>query len=370
MKTYPGNLMVAALLTLLLSACGDGNSKGVDATDNDKAVLVSTQKATVTDLPIWLETVGQVHSLSAPTLAAEVAGRITMVSVDTGDAIETGQLLAETDTSTLLLQKQAAQAGLERLEVHIANGERRVDRYKTLSAKNMSSQTQLDDAREQLEAYRADYKAAIAQLAIVEDSLTKSRIVAPVPGVVQRRLITPGDFVSRGQPLFEITRPDVLQAWLPYPESVALKVRIGQPVEIFSPLIPGESVTGEITELQPSVGLGSRAVMAIVDLEDPGKLRPSATLTGKVLVETHKAAVLVPILSIVRRPAGDLVYVINGNKAEARIVVTGYHNGSLVEILSGLTGDETVATDGAAFLTDGANVTIREPSTPFTEHIN
>jgi RND family efflux transporter MFP subunit len=360
MKTFLANSLTAALLTLLVSACGDGSSNETDLVNNTRAVLVSTAIAKVRDLPIWLETVGQVHSKSAPTLAAEVSGRITKVTADTGDRVEAGQLLAETDTSTLLLQRRAAQAGIERLAVHIANGERRVERFETLSSKNLSSQTQLDDAREQLEAYRADYKAAGAQLAIVNDSLTKSLVVAPVSGVIQQRMIATGDFVNRGQPLFEITRPEFLQAWLPYPESVALKVRVGQPVEIFSPLTPGESVTGEITELQPSVGLGSRAIMAIVDLQNPGTLRPSATLTGKVLVETRQAVVMVPIMSIVRRPAGDIVYVINGDKAEARIVSIGYHNGSLVEITSGLTGNEVVANDGAAFLTDGASVTIRE----------
>jgi RND family efflux transporter MFP subunit len=360
MNTRLINLLTAAFLTILISACSESNSTESNITATDRAVLISTQKASVADLPIWLETVGQVHSRSAPTLAAEVAGRITMVTADTGDAIEMGQLLAETDTSTLVLQKQAAEAGLERLEVHIANGERRVNRFKTLSSKNLSSQTQLDDATEQLQAYRADYKAAIAQLAIVEDSLTKSHIVAPISGVVQRRLISTGDFVSRGQPLFEITQPQSLQAWLPYPESVALKVKVGQPVEIFSPLTPGESVTGQITDLQPSVGLGSRAILAIIDLENPGNLRPSATLSGKVLVETRKQAVLVPIMSIVRRPAGATVYVINNDKAEARLVETGDHKDLLVEITAGLTGDEIVATDGAAFLTDGSSVRIRE----------
>ncbi|MCP4048389.1 MAG: efflux RND transporter periplasmic adaptor subunit [Gammaproteobacteria bacterium] len=356
MKTFLANSLAAVLLTLLVSACSDGSSDEADMTSGTRAVLVSTAIAEIRNLPIWLETAGQVHSKSAPTLAAEVSGRITKVMADTGDRIVEGQLLAKTDTSTLLLQQQAAQAGIERLEVHIANGERRVERFRTLSSKNLSSQTQLDDAREQLEVYRADYKAAEAQLAIVNDSLTKSLVVAPVSGVIQQRMIATGDFVDRGQPLFEITQPELLQAWLPYPESVALKVHVGQVAEIFSPLTPGESVTGEITDLQPSVGLGSRAIMAIIDLENPGKLRPSATLTGKVLVETRQAAVMVPIMSIVRRPAGDIVYVINGDKAEARIVNTGYHNGAMVEITSGLAGNEVVATDGAPFLTDGASV--------------
>ena len=358
MKRSLNKQLAAVLLALLLSACSNEDSADAGETENRGAVLISTHKAELTDLPIWLETVGQVHSRSAPTLSAEVAGRITMVSADTGDNIETGQLLAETDTSTLLLEQQAAQAGLERLDVHIANGKRRVDRFKKLSARNLSSQTQLDDASEQLEAYRADYKAAIAQLAIVEDSLAKSRIIAPVSGVVQRRFIAAGDFVSRGQALFEITQPDQLQAWLPFPETVALQVQIGQPAKIYSPLTPGEFASGAVTELQPSVGLGSRAVMAIVDLENPGNLRPKATLSGKVLVETRKGAVMVPNISVIRRPAGEVVYVIKSDMAEARKVKTGHREKGLIEIASGLDGSETIATDGAAFLTDGARVTV------------
>lgn len=360
-KTLIMKLMLISLPVLLLSACGGEDSTEADALANGKTVLISTQQAETRDLPIWLETVGQVHSLSAPTLAAEVEGRITTVTADTGDIIEVGQVLAETDTSTLLLQQQAAKASLERLEVHIANGKRRVDRLEKLSAKNLSSQTQLDDATEQLQAYQADLKAAVAQLAIVEDSLTKSRIIAPVSGVVQRRFITPGDFVRRGQALFEITRPDKLQAWLPYPETVALKIRIGQTAKIYSPLTPGAFAPGVITDLQPTIGDGSRAVMAIVDLENHGDLRPGATLAGLVLVDTRKQAVMVSNISIVRRPAGQLVYVINGDKAEARLVETGHSEGGLIEIVNGLDGGETIAVDGAAFLTDGASVKVAEP---------
>mgnify|MGYP006350975223 CR=1 FL=1 len=161
-------LAIGAVPVMLLSACGGGSNEA-DTPGNGRAVLISTQASVTTDLPIWLESVGRVHSQSAPTLAAEVSGRITLVVADTGDSIGEGQLLAEIDTSTLQLQKNAAQAGVERLQVHIANGERRVDRLATLSAKNLSSQTQLDDARELLEAYRAEYKAAVAQLALVED---------------------------------------------------------------------------------------------------------------------------------------------------------------------------------------------------------
>jgi RND family efflux transporter MFP subunit len=358
MSNYLRNIIFVLVTSLSLSACNGEDESETNA--NVTAVLISTSQAEVTDLPIWLTTVGQVHSQSTPTLAAEVEGRITMVAVDTGDDIVEGQLLAETDTSTLVLQLQAAQAGIDRLKINISTGERRVARIETLSSKNMSSQTQLDDARELLETYRADFKAAEAQLAIVNDSLAKSRIIAPVSGVIQQRMISAGDFVKRGDPLFEITRPHLLQARLPFPEALALQIKVGQPAKIFSPLTPGEYVSGEITELQPSIGLGSRAVLAIIDLPDPGKLRPKATLSGKVLIETRQQAVMVSNISIVRRPAGNVVYIINNGTAEARVVETGINVGGLIEIISGIEGNETIATDGAAFLTDGATVKLAE----------
>lgn len=348
-------LCMLLMTALLLSACSDEESPTLAAGDEQTAVLIATGQAAVTDLPIWLETVGMVHSRSTPTLAAEVEGRITMINFDTGDSIEAGQAMAEIDTSTRLLEQKAAQAGLERLEVHIANGERRVKRFETLAARNLSSQSQLEDAREELGAFRADYKAAQANLAMVADSLQKSRVLAPVSGLVQQRLVTAGDFVKRGDPLFEITQPQILQARLPFAESLALQIQVGQAAKIYSPLTPGELVEGRVTELQPSVGLGSRAITAIIDLDNPGMLRPRATLSGRVLVDTHINAVTVPVISIVRRPAGETVYVINNGKAEARLVVTGFHNDDRIEIVKGLAGGEAVATDGAAFLTDGAS---------------
>ncbi len=353
-------IMAAALLAgLLTSACGNesADTNGASA----RAVLVATTTPEVRDLPVWLESVGRVRSRSAPTLAAEVEGRITRVTVDTGDPVEAGQLLARIDASVLELRHDAALASIERLQVHIENSRRRVERLESLSARNLASQTQMDDAREQLAAFRADHKAASAQLAIIDDLLNKTNITAPVAGVIQQRLVSEGDFVNPGRPMFEITQPDSLQAWLPYPETDALKIRIGQQVLIDSPMAPGQVIPGRITELQPSIGTGSRAVMAIINLADRGDLRPGATVNGRVLVETRSNAVMVNIMSVVRRPAGDVVYVIEAGRARAIPVTTGWHDGLFVEIQSGLSGDETIATDGAGFLGDGALVKLTEP---------
>ena len=368
MRKLLSSMAAMVLFALLLNACSKEETAVSEIAATQRAVLISTTRAVTADLEIWLGSVGQIHSLSAPTLAAEVDGRITMVSADTGDTVAAGQLLAEIDTSALLLQQRAARAGLERLQVHVSNGEIRVRRFESLSSRDLGSQTQLDDAREQLEAYRADLKAAQAQLAIVGDLLTKSIIIAPVSGILQRRLISEGDFVRRGQALFEITRPGMLQAWLAYPETSADRIHKGQAVEVRSPVASGEVFRGTVSELQPAIGPGSRALMVIIDIENPGYLRPEATISGRVLVETRQQAVMVPQISVVRRPLGSVVYVISDNTAEARPVTIGHRENGRVEIISGVRDGEAIAVEGAAFLTGGASVKITElTSTPSSQ---
>jgi len=103
-KILTGKILTGLLLALLISACGEKETADAGEVTREREVLISMQKVEVRDLPIWLVTVGQVHAYSAPTLAAEVEGRITMVAADTGDDIVEGQLLAETDTGLIVLK--------------------------------------------------------------------------------------------------------------------------------------------------------------------------------------------------------------------------------------------------------------------------
>jgi len=82
-----------------------------------------------------------------------------------------------------------------------------------------------------------------------------------------------------------------------------------------------------------------------------------------VVVIGETEAVVVPEQSVVLRPAGDVVYVIRDNWAEQRIVKTGLRQEGKVEIIEGVTAGEIVAVDGAAFLTDQTEVTIKDAAT-------
>jgi multidrug efflux pump subunit AcrA (membrane-fusion protein) len=102
----------------------------------------------------------------------------------------------------------------------------------------------------------------------------------------------------------------------------------------------------------------------LVDLDNDGQLRGGGTVNAAVVLSAKAQALTVPEQSVVLRPAGKVVYVVadaEGKKlARQQVVATGAKRGGKIEILSGLAGGETVALDGAGFLTDGAAVAIKQ----------
>lgn len=318
--------------------------------------LVSVATARTQDVPVLLRSVGRLESRAAPLVAAEIDGRVLELAVDEGAAVAAGATLAALDATPITLEVRAARAELGRVRALLANEERRVARFRTLAAKELIAREQLEDAEAQLAVLRAQREAIEAKLHIVEDQLAKTVIRAPLAGRVQKRLVSVGDFVKRGSPLFELATSASLRALLPVPEPLAARLAPGLAVTLGSPLTPGRHAAGVITELRPAVGAANRAVWAIVDVENPGEWRPDATVRGEIVLATHANAVVVPEQSLVRRPAGEVVYVIRDGKAEQRVVTPGERLDGLVEITAGLAAGDTVALEGAAYLSDGAPV--------------
>jgi len=161
-----------------------------------------------------------------------------------------------------------------------------------------------------------------------------------------------------------VSNEEKFQIHLPFPETAAHRIRAGQPVKLSTPVDPDRVHDGVVAEIKPTVTAGSRAIDAIVYKHNPGSWKSGASISGSVLVGKHHSAVVVPALAVVLRPAGEVVYVVEGGVARQRIVRTGARQDGLVEILDGVADGETVAADGAAFLSDGAPVKIQEQKQP------
>jgi RND family efflux transporter MFP subunit len=352
-KTAP--LILALALYFAATVQGEDKTGG-------KAIPISVTKATRQHVRVTEETIGRIDARTAPLVAAEVAGCVIRVFVDAGQKVKAGAVLAKLDSEAMRHDTEAAQAEVDRLKALIANQERTVRRFRNLLAKKSISTDQMDNAEAQLEALQEQLEGATARLADANRRFGKTLIYAPVTGWVEERYIDPGDFLKVGNPMFKITTDRRLRILLPFPECVASQLRPGLPVRLATPMAPDTVIERRINDIRPSVDTSSRAIEVIVDIDNPGSWKPGGSVNGTVIIAEHLDALTVPEQSVIRRPAGEVVYVIEQGKARQRVVKTGQHKEGRIEILEGLTAGDILAVDGAGFLTDGARVQVLEAS--------
>lgn len=349
-------LCLALCLVVLFTACGKQEEKPQKVSP---ATVISTTLAKTTTLEIREEAVGSIEGLADPTVAAEVAARVVRVLVHPGQKVSKGDPIVLLDPTDFSLQRGEAQAEVARIQALIKNQQRVVERNQVLVGKNFISQNAVEDAATQLAALQQQLAGARSRLASIEHTGSKARVLSPLNGTVETQIVSPGDFVNVGDPLIRIISNQRLRAHLPFPESIASRLKPGLKVLLSTPTSP-EEVTTTIRELKPLIGETNRAVDVIADIIDQPGWQSGASVNGTIILGEREGAVVVPEQSVVLRPAGEVVYVIKDGIAHQRKVKTGVRQSGMVEIIDGLEAGEQVAVDGAAFLTDQAKVTVQQ----------
>lgn len=352
MTRWPAFLAAA----LLVAACGD---KPAEKKSAPPAQVTATQ-AQVVALEITERTLGTLEAVIDPKIGAEIAGKVIEVAARTGQSVDKGQLLARIDPTDAGHQAAADSAEIARLEALLAQQERVLARQSELVQKNFISKNALDDATAQRDALRNQLATARARAGLSRNALGKTRVVAPAAGIIEVQIVAPGDYVKVGDPLFRMVSNARLRANLPFPEGAAARLKVGQPVRLSSPLSPGETIAASVEDIRPTVGDGNRAIEVIARLDNPGPLKGGGSVDATVVTGLREQAVVVPEQAVVLRPAGKVVYLIADGKAKQQAVTTGSRQKGMVEVVTGLQGGETLALDGAGFLSDGAAVNVRE----------
>lgn len=353
--------LVIFAAALALAACQKTEEKKLSV---PPPTLITTTLAKAGAMEITEETLGTLEALIDPKIGAEVAGKVVKVLAGAGKAVRKGDLLAIIDDVDIALQHRADEAERKRAEALLAQQERVVERQQQLVQKGFISQNAADDARAQRDALRQQLAAAGARGDLSRRSQGKARVVAPFDGMVETQIVSAGDYVKVGDPLFQLVSSRKLRAHLPFPESAAPRLRKGQAVILASPQRPGSAFRGVVSEIKPSVSESGRALDVLVDIDNTEGFRPGGTVNAAVVVAAREDAVLVPEQSVVLRPAGKVVYAIVEGKAIQHVVDVGAKRSGMVEIVKGLPAGTTVALDGAGFLTNNASVTVKERGKP------
>jgi len=339
-----------SILATLLVACGDDGK----AATGPKGTPITAATARSQLIDVTEKSVGRLDAVSAPAIASEVQGRILRMAVDAGTVVKTGQLVAEIDPELSSLAVASARASVDGLQARLANQERTVQRYQELKSQAIS-QSSLEEAVATRDSLDADLREARAKLADSEFRLAHTQVRSPLDATIERRRVSVGDYVNVGAPLFDVVNARQMRAILPFPERLAFVLKPGLKIRLSSPVRPAERLEVIVSEVRPMVGAENRALEALASLAPSADWPPGASVDAELVLESRQA-VVVPTQSLVLRPAGELVYVVENDMVRAQPVTVGVRTPEWTEIRSGLEAGSKVAVDGAGFLTDGAPI--------------
>ena len=287
------------------------------------------------------------------TLHAKVPGYLKAITVDKGDRVKAGQLLAEIEMPELVAERAQHDA-----ELKIAKLES--DRLKKAHAKapDLITPQAADTAAARLAKAQAVLKHH-------EALLRYARIVAPFPGIVTMRYVDPGAFVpaatASSNPaaaaILTLMDYSTIRAQVGVPEIEAARVQIGQPVVLTSDAMPGKTFRGKVSRHSGALDEATRSLMVEADFPNGDlTLRPGMYAMIKIGVELHKNALLVPAAALVREKAAGFLFIHTDGKANRVPVKYGFNDGTNVEILEGIQQSARVIIPGKATLVSGQAV--------------
>jgi RND family efflux transporter MFP subunit len=365
-------------LALLMCGCQNSDSEEKITHPGSKIVEPPTVKVVTVkrgDISVPLVATGTIFPEYESKIGPKISGTIEIVYVDEGDKVRKGQPLVQLDQQNLLIavrQGQAAvrvaEAQLKEAEVKVENLKKERERLANLLKKNVISQQKYDDidtaysmAVTGIEVIRAQILSTRENLAMAEQKLRDTVIIAPFSGLIVKRFINQGEFVSTmpPSPLFLIMNIDKVKTEISLPEIHIARIHIGNPVEITVDTYPGIIFRGKVSTINPMVDPVSRAF--IVKVEIPNKdhrLKSGMFARVKIYPKIHKDALIVPFKSVMKREGTTVVFVIDDNTVRLRAVTAGITNEREIEVIDGLKEGEEVVIEGHYGMADKTKVRV------------
>jgi membrane fusion protein (multidrug efflux system) len=350
-----------AVLTGGLVSCSKSQNEANKA-HGDNAIPVTIAKVEVVPMDRTLPVVGTLFAKDEATIGAQVEGQVEKTRVDFGDRVTVGQEIALIDTTSYEALARQSAANLEKAKASALNAEQGLKRVQELQKDRISSASDLDAAVALAEQARADVKAAEATDAIARLNLERSHVRAPLEGAVAERIASAGDYLKIGSPLFRLVNDSVLKFIFQVPERSASFVTKRLPVQFSVDNYPGETFTGNVYLISPSVSTSSRAfgVGALVTNTN-FRLKANTFARGTLVLERAVPTPMIPLEAVVSFAGVTKVFVVEGDTVHARAVKVGRIQDRRQEILEGLKAGESVVVSGQSKLSEGVKVTIQSP---------
>jgi membrane fusion protein (multidrug efflux system) len=319
---------------------------------------VEVTKAVFEEVEHTLDAVGSFFPEDEVTVGSEVDGIIKRLLVDEGSTVKQGDLLLEIDEEKLRLEVEKSEAMLREGRARYDHSQATLRRMTNLFAQGVIGQQELDDAKNQELMNQAVVENTQAKLSRFKKELGDTRVLAPMDGVVSERLVSAGEYVKIGASLFKIVDANPLKLVFTLPEKNAGEIRTGQKVQVTTRVYAGEMFEGEVYFINPKLEPETRTieVKAWVDNSE-FKLRPGYFVDVRLLLGKQKSLVL-PESSVLVREGSVVVMAVVGGVVSYKRVEPGVRFSGKVEILEGITPEDSIVVSGRSEITEGTSVTI------------
>lgn len=343
MKTIFKTIIIASAAVLAAGCGNNAGKKAVEAQVAQEAVpSVSVVEVSAREVPQTATYTSTVQPYVKNNIAPQMAGRITKINVEIGDFVKKGQVLAEID-----------KAQLQQAQLQLHNQEVELERLRALYDAGGLSKSDLD-------AIELSYNVTKTQ---VDNLLENTVLCSPIDGVVTARNYDVGDMYTMSMPIYTVEQIKPVKLLVGISESDYTKVKKGDAVEITVDALPGQTFTGKVGKIYPTVDAATRTFLVEIVVPNNGNvLRPGMFARVTVTFGVNNNVVIPDVAVVKQQGSGErFVYILNQDgTVNYQKVVLGRRMGAEYEVLEGIPSGAKVVTGGQIRLKDGVKVTVNE----------
>jgi RND family efflux transporter MFP subunit len=307
--------------------------------------------------------------IDAP-IYARTNGYLKHWYADIGAHVKAGQLLADIETPEIDQQLRQSRADLATAEANLHLSEITATRYADLLKTDSVSKQDADNAAGDYAAKQATVQSAQANVRRLEELQAFEKIYAPFEGVITARNTDIGALIDSGSSggarteLFHIAQPDKLRVYVNVPEAYSQAAKPGLTADLALSEFPGRRFPGTLVRTAESIDQSTRTLLVEIRVSNPtGTLLSGAYAEVHLKLPTAASAFILPVNTLLFRSEGLRVAAItDGRHAELRPVTLGHDFGSEVEVVAGLTGEESIVVNPPDSIVSGEEVRIVQPA--------
>lgn len=344
---------------------GDSDAQSRGAVRAVPVEVVTAERKTV---PVRVESLGNVSPIASVAIKPRIDTTITGVHFRDGARVVQGQLLFTLDGRALEAQIAQTEGMVARDNAQLAGAERDVARYTDLVAKNATPTVNLDNAKTQADVYRAAIKSDEALLDNLKVQLSYCTITAPIAGRISAAAFKIGNFVRQADvaPMATINQIAPVYVSFTVPQKVLPDIRKALAAETATvqALIPGSAdrANGQVTMIENTVDSATGMATVRATMPNEGEVLWPGTLVTTEVTLRNEEAVVIPSFAVQVSQTGNFVFLVANGAAKVQPITVERTVGTESVISSGLSGGETVVTEGQLLLSNGTPVNLRPPA--------